>query len=834
MLLFLVLTVNEYFVDLSKVFNFGLTIVIMDPQSQFSLSHILGQAVDVTSYSTFQHQLHGYGNINTISNIANISNSTVTSTGHPVSIQDMVPTGQVGGSGMVTMGYAHHPQPTAPLQSYHAVFNNVGVAHVNQVQAPQVQYFSYESSTVAVRTPPLHASQHPQVTAQTANIQGQRYGSCSLPVQVVTSSVPVSNKLTVSKPRTSDSSSLKRENDGLKKRKLRKEGISAKVARKSCRNRGESYINAAGKLVEAKKFVDKDCECKNKCLSKLGSVTDRENVFRSFWDIGDFSKQNTYLAENVTLVPNVKKKQTKPLEEKNSKTVSRIYYVRLPNCSKQTRICKTMFLRLHGVSNGRLDRILQAVNCQMPDALQDKRGQHTPSNKTSQEDCDLVTQHIWSLRYSREEGGENPIHNIGDLGETAGKDLSVKKMYEMYKRWCEERGKVPVSLWVYRHIEKSWTSKKSASARNPPVAVDVLPTSAPSALNDGPEQTREQVPVEGQGMPEPSRKKRSGEQVGSMTRLERKFKRNSGAAYYTAAGKLKEEKHYVDKHCGCKYRCIPEIGSEDSRRQVFMNFWKFGNFTRQNEYIAQKVVLVPVMQRERDKVAEKFTRTYTRIYNVQMKPGEKPVRVCKTAFLQLHGVSNGRVDRVLQAVACESPFALKDRRGNHSPKNKTKQEDVDYICQHIKAFPIDPQNEEANNRPALPQDLNVEKMYRMYKQQCVQDNRAPVSSFVYRKILKERFNCFIKSPANKTPEDDFQFVCHHIETCSRNMTGSDAGELSTKQSDKNSNPQEISVRKIHSDYVLRCNEEGRKPVGIDVYRKIFNSKFQEQHDIRTS
>lgn len=40
------------------------------------------------------------------------------------------------------------------------------------------------------------------------------------------------------------------------------------------------------------------------------------------------------------------------------------------NCSKQTRICKTMFLRLHGVSNGRLDRILQAVNCQMPDALQ--------------------------------------------------------------------------------------------------------------------------------------------------------------------------------------------------------------------------------------------------------------------------------------------------------------------------------------------------------------------------------------------------------------------------------------------------------------------------------
>lgn len=38
--------------------------------------------------------------------------------------------------------------------------------------------------------------------------------------------------------------------------------------------------------------------------------------------------------------------------------------------------------------------------------------------------------------------------------------------------------------------------------------------------------------------------------------------------------------------------------------------------------------------------------------------GQGRVRVCKSQFLKLHGVSNGRLDRVLQALHCEHPHAL--------------------------------------------------------------------------------------------------------------------------------------------------------------------------------
>lgn len=87
-----------------------------------------------------------------------------------------------------------------------------------------------------------------------------------------------------------------------------------------------------------------------------------------------------------------------------------------------------------------------------------------------------------------------------------------------------------------------------------------------------------------------------------------------------------------------------------------------------------------------------------------------------------------------------SSIKFQDRRGQHSPKNKTQEEDMNFACCHIRSFPF-----ECHNRPDgtsvlyLPHDLNVQKMYEMYKAQCTQAGRTAIGSFVYRKILKERW-----------------------------------------------------------------------------------------------
>ncbi|XP_068237627.1 uncharacterized protein [Palaemon carinicauda] len=839
---------------------------MMNPQMQFNLSHIIGQAVDVTNYTTFQHHLHSYGNINTINNVNNNGSNLQSVGAQSVPVQNVeVPTVSVTpGTGVVALSYAQQQQP-APMQSYHAVFNSMTVTHVTpQVPTPQVQYFSYESPCVTLR-PHVHSQvTHQLPTTHVMNAQGPaKYNSCSLLFQNLNSIEPDSGAATALQVETvGNSSGETNEILGETKRRRRKEGVNAKLERKAQRNRGEAYTSASGKRVEAKRYVEKDCSCKNKCLLKLGTVEDRKNILKKFWAIGNFSQQNAYLIENISLVPNEGKKRKIPAseeEEKNMKTVKRIYQVKLLSTNKQVRVCKSMFLNLHGVSNGRLDRVLQGLNCSFTFAVQDRRGHHPPSNKTSEEDVKFVVAHITALRQSRESAfgssactkeqrqmlGQLPV----EMPVTGGRETSVKRLYASYKMLCKEEGRPPVSLWVYRRIEKTKFSQENDSTNTEAIAnansscdgtrvlrnplennVNKILTVNVSNIHHNDEETNRILDEAAQDfrkydLASDSGNARQPNCKTVMSREERKSKRNRGHSYYTATGKYKDKKCYIDKECGCKYRCIPGLGNLEIRKKIFSDFWSLADFSLQNAYIAEKVILAPVLKKCGDKASDKFAKTCSRNYYIKLKEGGDDVRVCKTAFLNLHGLSNGRVDRVLQAVACKSPYALQDRRGHHSPKNKTKEEDVEYASSHMISFLKEYPNEDGRGPSNfyLPQDFNIQKMYLMYKQLCLQNGRTPVGCFVYRKILKERFNCHVRSPANKTPEEDLEFAYQHIDSCT-NISKETAVQENQVIS---LNPiSDTSVKKLHRDYIGKCYDEGRKPVGIDVYRRIFNSKHK--------
>ncbi|KAK3880721.1 hypothetical protein Pcinc_014813 [Petrolisthes cinctipes] len=752
----------------------------MDPQGQFSVSHILGQCVDVTNYSTFQHQFHSYGNI------------TVAPAAHTLHAPDTLaaaPHIASAATNIVTVGYATHA-----VQSYPAVINN---ANPHLPPPTQVQYISYDAPGVSIRPHTFHAYHaHPSPIPPPTISQGK----CSSTLQTVDiPSSPSSDPQTASKeiqePLVINEGGVTKEKAKYKKRHSKEETTSAKQIRKKCRNRGEAYTNVVGRLVEAKKYVDRDCECKNKCVSKLGTVADRDKIFKSFWALGDFEKQNLHIAESVVLVPTMGVKRKAHIqEEKNLKTVTRKYFVDLPSTGERVRVCKSMFLCLHGVSNGRLDRVLQAVNCNSPSALQDQRGHHSPSNKTASEDVDFARQHILTLRRWKESSliitsstsnvfmsskqagnqqGHQPSplvtvphqeHSLVTTPSVASeqqeqqqqqpslrtntdtrspREMSVKKMYESYKLTCEQERRSPVSLWVYRQIEKSEVcpqTNHSIRVLNSPtsystkerneVLCDPSIHQSEDCVNQFVSDTRTHTVL---------KENKPTNERGKMSKRERKARRNSGKEYITSSGKIKSRKVYVDQECGCRYQCIPGIGNEEMRRQVFERFWAMANFTLQNQYIAEKVSLMPVGTRGGQgglrvaRTTNKLARTHSRIYYVPIKEGEEPVRVCKMAFLQLHGLSNGRVDRVLQAVAARSPFALKDRRGHHTPKNKTPEDAVNHALCHLLSL-FNENAEEARE----PGPLKVEKMYRLYSQLCRREGRRPIGNFVYRKILKHR------------------------------------------------------------------------------------------------
>ena len=68
--------------------------------------------------------------------------------------------------------------------------------------------------------------------------------------------------------------------------------------------------------------------------------------------------------------------------------------------------------------------------------------------KTTEADLELVKEHILSFpqyqsHYSR---ADNPNRKY------PSPDLTISKMYSLYKEWCAEKEKIAVSEWMYRQV----------------------------------------------------------------------------------------------------------------------------------------------------------------------------------------------------------------------------------------------------------------------------------------------------------------------------------------------------------------------------------------------
>ena len=157
--------------------------------------------------------------------------------------------------------------------------------------------------------------------------------------------------------------------------------------------------------------------------------------------------QNAFLCGCVKISA-TKRKYAKGPDSRRS--FSRIYYVQNDNISEQ--VCKTAFLSIFAISNGRLSRALKAQAMDGGAPHTDQRGRHEPANKTSEEQIKRVQEHIecfptYQSHYSRQ---DNPHRRY------LSPSLSIAIMYKLYQEACSKREKSPVSEWKYRQIFKKY------------------------------------------------------------------------------------------------------------------------------------------------------------------------------------------------------------------------------------------------------------------------------------------------------------------------------------------------------------------------------------------
>lgn len=98
-----------------------------------------------------------------------------------------------------------------------------------------------------------------------------------------------------------------------------------------------------------------------------------------------------------------------------------------------------------------------------------------------------------------------------------------------------------------------------------------------------------------------------------------------------------------------------------------------------------------------------------------------------------------------------------DARGKHNTRpHKLTDEVVKYVIDHISSFPSEPSHYSRTNNPykryLLP-TLNISKMFRLYKEKCLDDNKPTIFFLkysTYAKIFATKFNLSFRQPRSDT------------------------------------------------------------------------------------
>jgi len=93
-------------------------------------------------------------------------------------------------------------------------------------------------------------------------------------------------------------------------------------------------------------------------------------------------------------------------------------------------------------------------------------------------------------------------------------------------------------------------------------------------------------------------------------------------------------------------------------------------------------------------------------------------------------------------------FVSCDNRGKHSPHNKIPENIIDGVRIHIESFPTVEVHYTRKDtiRLYFGPDLNISKMYDLYKESCQSEGSVAVSKVKYKKIFCEEYNISFHKP----------------------------------------------------------------------------------------
>ncbi|KAL4718046.1 hypothetical protein ACJJTC_002345 [Scirpophaga incertulas] len=203
--------------------------------------------------------------------------------------------------------------------------------------------------------------------------------------------------------------------------------------------------------------------------------------------------------------------------------------------------------------------------------------------------------------------------------------------------------------------------------------------------------------------------------------------------------------------CKCKLNCFLNFTEED-RKEICKSYWALSDYCGQKDFILMNV-MVHAPQKRLVNATRK--RTVSRCY--YFNNDDRKIRVCERFFKNTLCISNGPINKAFSEVEISGSFEGQDRRGKHEPVNKTKEEDVKIVKEHIEAFPTMESHycRKTSSKMYLESNLSISKMYELYQEKCKHASIVPVSINVYRNIVWTQYNLEFHKP-----KKDQCLMCH--------------------------------------------------------------------------
>lgn len=192
-------------------------------------------------------------------------------------------------------------------------------------------------------------------------------------------------------------------------------------------------------------------------------------------------------------------------------------------------------------------------------------------------------------------------------------------------------------------------------------------------------------------------------------------------------------------HNGKTYECC-KVSLEDIH-SVRKEFYRHAEKVRQDIYLCHYISVMPAKRRRQSKDIRQRDATVSYMLN----SNNKTVRVCKTFFAAVFGLSKHRLGTVAKVM--EEGGVPKEKRGGDRISHKTvsKKEKVRQFIGKLRGKESH-YNRKKSKRIYLSANLSIAKLHKMYNRRCDSEDR--VSYDMFRNIFLADFNIGFSSPAS--------------------------------------------------------------------------------------